>query len=285
MAESNYEKTKRACAQAFCETDHSALIERFRLEQDANYLYVRFFEQPFRLSKRTGIIEHSEECEASGAPAAADASGAPNGAAATPGVPATLDTAAAATTKAADASGAGSAISIAIPRSQAETTWSEAKFNEAMTIYDLLGYAQPTCHASKTMINMKSLHTKMVATAPRPSSIYSPQEARLAAYEAQQSGILAQAARALGGAPLDKADASAQFTVINDLTMQVQLWLPDEDFPASLQFFWDENVLQYMHYETVWYANGFILEELEAQCRKLLGTERETLPQVLPAKR
>ena len=255
MAESNYEKTKRACAQAFCETDHSALIERFGLEQDADYLYVRFFEQPFRLSKRMGIIERREECEAPGASAAADA---PDGAA---------------------------EASAAALRTSAETAWPEAQFNEAMTIYDLLGYAQPACHASGTMINMKSLHTKITATAPRPSSIYAAQEARLAALEAQKSGILAQAARALGGAPLDKADASAQFTVMDDLAMQVHLWLPDEDFPASLQFFWDENVLQYMHYETVWYANGFILEELEAQCRKLLGTERETLPQTLPAKR
>ncbi len=303
MAESNYEKTKRACAQAFCETDHSALIERFGLEQDADYLYVRFFEQPFRLSKRTGIIERREECEAPGAattpgvsvcapaapgaPAAgttADASAvtpgilsSPTGAA-TPGAPEALGASVGAPT-------AGATASAATPGVSTETTWSEAQFNEAMTIYDLLGYAQPACHASKTMINMKSLHTKIAATAPRPSSIYAAQEARLAALEAQKSGILAQAAQAIGGAALNKADASAQFTVINDLTMQIQLWLPDEDFPASLQFFWDENVLQYMHYETVWYANGFILEELEAQCRKLLGTERETLPQTLPAKR
>ena len=249
MAESNYEKTKRACAQAFCETDHSALIERFGLEQDANYLYVRFFEQPFRLSKRTGIIERHGECEA------------PDGR--------TTPTAGDATTDAPDST----PVSAAAPDASTENTCSEAQFNEAMTIYDLLGYAQPACHASGTMINMKSLHTKIAATAPRPSSIYAAQEARLAALEAQKSGILAQAAQALGGAPLDKADASAQFTVINDLTMQIQLWLPDEDFPASLQFFWDENVLQYMHYETVWYANGFILEELEAQCRKLLGEE------------
>lgn len=255
MAESNYEKTKRACAQAFCETDHSALIERFGLEQDADYLYVRFFEQPFRLSKRTGVIERREECEAPGAPA-------------TPG-----------------ASVGAAEASAAAPGASTETTWSEAQFNEAMTIYDLLGYAQPSCHASGTMVNMKSLHTKIAATAPRPSSFYAAQEARLAAYEAQQSGILAQAAQIIGGTPLNKADVSAQFTVINDLTMQIQLWLPDEDFPASLQFFWDENVLQYMHYETVWYANGFILEELEAQCLKLLGTEEEALSQILPAKR
>ena len=264
MAESNYEKTKRACAQAFCETDHRALIERFGLEQDANYLYVRFFEQPFRLSKRTGIVERHGECEAPGGrttPGTPATSDSPDGAPATPDAPA-----ASAPVSAAEASAAA-------PDASTENTWSEAQFNEAMTIYDLLGYAQPACHASGTMINMKSLHTKIAATAPRPSSIYAAQEARLAALEAQKSGILAQAAQALGGAPLDKADASAQFTVINDLTMQIQLWLPDEDFPASLQFFWDENVLQYMHYETVWYANGFILEELEAQCRKLLGEE------------
>lgn len=271
MAESNYEKTKRACAQAFCETDHSALIERFGLEQDADYLYVRFFEQPFRLSKRTGVIERREECEAPGAPAA-------------PGAPVagtTADTSAATP----NAPTTGTTANAATPNVSTETTWSEAQFNEAMTIYDLLGYAQPSCHASKTMINMKSLHTKIAATAPRPSSIYTAQEARLAALEAQKSGILAQAARALGGTPLDKADASAQFTVINDLGMQIQLWLPDEDFPASLQFFWDKNVLQYMHYETVWYANGFILEELEAQCLKLLRAEEEALSQILPAKR
>ena len=285
MAESNYEKTKRACAQAFCETDHSALIERFGLEQDADYLYVRFFEQPFRLSKRTGIIERREKCEAAGAHVA-------------PGAPTTGTTASAAKPSApaagttADSSvatpgapTAGAVSSVAAPNVSAKATWSEAQFNEAMTIYDLLGYAQPSCHASKTMINMKSLHTKIAATAPRPSSIYAAQEARLAAFEAQQNGILAQAAQAIGGAALNKADASAQFTVINDLAMQIQLWLPDEDFPASLQFFWDENVLQYMHYETVWYANGFILEELEAQCLKLLGAEGETSSQTLPAKR
>ena len=275
MAESNYEKTKRACAQAFCETDHGALIERFGLEQDADYLYVRFFEQLFRLSKRTGVIERREECEAPGVPTAPRTPAAP-------GAPAAGTTA---ETSAANPSAPSSPASAATPGVSTETTWSEAQFNEAMTIYDLLGYAQPSCRASRTMINMKSLHTKIAATAPRPSSIYAAQEARLAALEAQKSNILAQAARALGGTPLDKADASAQFTVINDLTMQIQLWLPDEDFPASLQFFWDENVLQYMHYETVWYANGFILEELEAQCRKLLGTEGETLPQALPAKR
>ena len=156
MAESNYEKTKRACAQAFCETDHSALIERFGLEQDADYLYVRFFEQPFRLGKRTGVIERREECEAVGAHATPDASvGATEASAAAPGAPTT-----------------GTTASVATPNASAKNIWSEAQFNETMTIYDLLGYAQPSCHASGTMVNMKSLHTKIAATAPQPSSIY-----------------------------------------------------------------------------------------------------------------
>ena len=224
MAESNYEKMKRACAQAFCETDHKALIERFGLKHDGSYLYLQFFNQPFRLSKKTGAIDQLRESASS-----------------------------------------------------ENDTWREAQFDESMTIYDLLSYAQPTCHASGQIVNMKSLHMSMAATAPQPDGFYAPQEARFASFEACQRGILAHAAKNLGGTPLDKADASAQFTVIDDLAMQIHLWLPDEDFPASIQFYWDENALQYMHYETVWYANEFILGELEERCRKLLEAELPTM--------
>jgi hypothetical protein len=32
----------------------------------------------------------------------------------------------------------------------------------------------------------------------------------------------------------------------------------DEDFPAGLTFLWDENTLQFIHYETVFYIAGFL---------------------------
>ena len=206
MTESNYEKTKHTCAKMFCQSDHTALIRRFNLTEDDAFIYLQFFQQPFRLSKKTGEIERLLRAPSN--------------------------------------------------------NWANAQFNEAMTIYDLLEYAQPACHAGKGMINIKSLHTKIATAAPSSNDFFHITCKHLE----QHASVLQQAFESLGGTPLGKADASAQFTVIDDLNMQIHFYLADEDFPASLQLYWDENVLQYMHYETIWYASGFILEEVEAQC-------------------
>lgn len=139
--------------------------------------------------------------------------------------------------------------------------WETAGYNDAMTIYDLLGYSQPTCHAGGQMINTRSLHIKMASTAPSTTDLFARHGTLLGEHLEQ----LPAAFEAMGGTALKRGDASARFTVFADLKMQVQVWAADEDFPATVELFWDENVLQYMHYETVWYANGFILNEIEAQ--------------------
>lgn len=204
---SNYGITKRACTQAFCASEHTRIVEQFGLSHDDDYWYLTFFQQPFRVSKRTGIVERRTSS-----------------------------------------------------RGVSCTTWEEAGFNETMCVYDLLTNAQPNCCASNCMVNMQSLHTQIAASAPNSNGFYRKQEAHLAHIETQHPGALQQAMTALGGTPLTKADVSSQFTVFDTLAMQIHLWLADEDFPASLQFFWDKNVLHYLKYETVWYANSFILE-------------------------
>ena len=37
----------------------------------------------------------------------------------------------------------------------------------------------------------------------------------------------------------------------------------DDEFPASLQVLVDRNILEYMHYETVMFAIGHLLERVE----------------------
>lgn len=217
---SNYDITKRACAQTFCASDHTRVVEQFGLSHDADYWYLTFFQQPFRVSKHTGVVERHTNIKS--AKADADKS----------------------------------------THNVACTTWEEAEFNESMCVYDLLTNAQPNCCASNCMVNMQSLHTQIAAAAPSSGGFYRKQEAHLAHVETQHPGTLQRAMTTLGGAPLNKADVSSQFIVFDTLAMQIHLWLADEDFPASLQLFWDKNVLQYLHYETVWYANGFILDLL-----------------------
>ena len=54
-----------------------------------------------------------------------------------------------------------------------------------------------------------------------------------------------------------------QFPVFDGgLDLRLCFWAEDEDFPASLRLFWDKNVLDYIRFETTYYASGFLLDEL-----------------------
>ena len=54
-----------------------------------------------------------------------------------------------------------------------------------------------------------------------------------------------------------------------DLRAAFQFWAADEDFPAQIGFFWDENVLSRLRYETLYYVMGDFLELLEARIAEL----------------
>lgn len=65
---------------------------------------------------------------------------------------------------------------------------------------------------------------------------------------------------ALGGTAVSKGDICYDIPVFQDLKVRMQLWFADEEFPAKLSWFWDENALQYLHYETMYYALGYLME-------------------------
>lgn len=74
-----------------------------------------------------------------------------------------------------------------------------------------------------------------------------------------------KACEALGGKPLPTGDIAYAIEVFDGLPLAVQLWFGDEEFPASLRFLWDENALQYLKYETMYYARGLLLERLKQE--------------------
>ena len=74
-----------------------------------------------------------------------------------------------------------------------------------------------------------------------------------------------KACEALGGKPLQTGDIAYFIEVFDGLPLAVQLWLGDEDFPARLRYLWDENALQYLKYETMYYARRLLLERLKAE--------------------
>ena len=71
-----------------------------------------------------------------------------------------------------------------------------------------------------------------------------------------------KACRSLGGKPFDCGDISYAIELFDGLSILVQLWFGDEEFPANLRFLWDENALMYIKYETMHFARGLLLERI-----------------------
>lgn len=83
-------------------------------------------------------------------------------------------------------------------------------------------------------------------------------------FEADRSGFR-RACEALGGRPFPTGDIAYILELFDGLDVLVQLWFAEEEFPASLRLLWDENALQYIKYETMYFAKGILLQRLKAE--------------------
>lgn len=71
-----------------------------------------------------------------------------------------------------------------------------------------------------------------------------------------------RACQRLGGERYPLGDAAYSIPVFDRLRLLVQLWFGDEEFPAQLRYLWDENALQYLKYETMYYAVPLVLNRI-----------------------
>ena len=60
-----------------------------------------------------------------------------------------------------------------------------------------------------------------------------------------------------------KGDVSYAIPVFRDFWILFQFWDGDDEFPASIKYLFDENALQFMHYETLWYVMGTLADRLD----------------------
>ena len=57
-------------------------------------------------------------------------------------------------------------------------------------------------------------------------------------------------------------EVAYQIPLFDFLPIVLQFWDADEDFPGQLMIKWDKNILQYMHFETTFYATGCLLQRI-----------------------
>ena len=136
--------------------------------------------------------------------------------------------------------------------------WQDANtFGVVMTILDILCDSKEdrclTGHWVSTQHFGKHIHTGLLE----------PEEDPLATAFDKAPGSFRKACLALGGHPIAGGDEAYAVEVMDGLEIGIHFWYGDDEFPAQLRFYWDENALMYLKYETMHYTLGYLRQLLK----------------------
>ena len=134
----------------------------------------------------------------------------------------------------------------------------EADYNESMTIYDLLCFPSDGCVLSGRYCPANQLRGTVISAGSGSEMLR-----RAANRFSGRADGLRRACLALGEAVRMSGDVAARIYPFSFLPVMLQFWEADEEFSARLKFMFDENVLQFMHFETLFFMTDHIVRRLE----------------------
>ena len=134
----------------------------------------------------------------------------------------------------------------------------EGDFNEALTIYDLLCDSKENCTASGEYVNLQSLSALQSSSKKLGDGLFHGKDKVFDHKEKKLSEICEK----LGGKKAGKGDVAYEIPLFDFLKCRIQFWNSDEDFDAQMQIFVDKKILDFIRYETVWYAVGHLMKRL-----------------------
>ena len=196
---SNYDVTRDRVEKEFLKYNQDSMIEKFHLEHDDGFLYIRFLARDYRIGRTTGRVERL----------------------------------------------AGAV---------------HAGFNEVMTIFDVLCASKPDCRLSGQFVRVNDLDG-----IPRTARLGDNLFDGSAKAFTHRTEALKAACQRLGGTAGNVGDVSYQIPLFDFFPVTLQFWDGDEEFGAVLKIMWDRRTLDFMRYETTWYAAGHLLERLEEE--------------------
>ena len=141
--------------------------------------------------------------------------------------------------------------------------WQNANTHgEYMTLLDLICDSRPDRYLSCKWKNMSAFgrlfHSGML-------------ESRDAFAEAVQENPdgFRRACAALQGVPVKMGDICYAIELFDGLSVALQFWEGDEEFPPKVNILWDENALMYLKYETMWFAVGMLKQRITEKMKTL----------------
>ena len=156
-----------------------------------------------------------------------------------------------------------------INRSSGEVAWSEdgfqteqpADYNAVMTIYDVLCRAEAEPRLAHVWVNVAGLSPIHGGSLAKRTDFFQTAGKAFTG----RAEALARACEKLQGKKLEGGDAAYELPLFPFLPVVLRFWDADEEFPASLQLLVDQNILDYMHYETLMLALSHLLDRLRGE--------------------
>lgn len=136
-------------------------------------------------------------------------------------------------------------------------TSTEAGYNASMTIYDVLCYSKAGCGLSGKYCPVNMLNGTI-----KSSTVGANFFQRDAEFFHGRLAELKQACSRLGHPSKMNGDAAFILYPFSFLPITLQYWEADDEFPANLKFMFDENILEYMHFETTFFMVSHLLKRI-----------------------
>lgn len=135
--------------------------------------------------------------------------------------------------------------------------WSDANtHSEVMTLLDLVCDSRESRNLTGRWKSMESFglmfHQNLLQEQKNPTAERFDREPE----------AFRRACAALGGEPVAGADIGYAIELFDGLRIAVQFWHGDEEFAPRLRYLWDENALQYLRYETMYFAVDLLLQRI-----------------------
>ncbi len=149
-----------------------------------------------------------------------------------------------------------------IEEQQKENCWKECRsYDTVMTIYDLLCYAKgdtaPVLYGA-----WQTLGNFAVGSSPGTGA-FTKKYAKQFRNSAEK---LKATCKKLGGImqkPMARADVTCLIPVTSFFSVLLQFWDGDEEFEPELVLLWDKNSNQFLHFETMFYLQGDLLDRIK----------------------
>ena len=139
-------------------------------------------------------------------------------------------------------------------------------YEEDLSIYDILCYSRPEASLSGRWCLVNSL--------PGVGQNNGLGDNAVQRYEQEidrYPEAFREACGELGGREVPMGDMGYEIPVFPFFPLRLRFYYGDEEFPAQLSVLFDENTLQYMHYETTYYVVNCLMGRVHEKILKKTG--------------